>query len=348
MFQRIVVPLDRSKRAEEALSVAARLARASGGSLLLVRVVLSYREAAWAEGVVALMESPVDVEIARAERDLETVASSEELAGIEIATRVLSGDPARMILSTVKESHADLIVMCSHGYTGAKRWILGSVAQKVARHSAIPVLILRQGVATPVLPLITEEHSPRIMVALDGSALAEAALTPAAALCAALSAPEQGELHLVRILPLSTTFEHGEHDSLVRARTEGTVEAKAYLSTVVERFHKGELAKFNLKLTISVDYDLDIAQRLITIAENEPGEDDEVGCDILAMATHGRSGLARWVMGSVAERVLGATSLPLLIVRPQKEQFIAQDQEEPAKVAYREEASDIYPWGALL
>jgi nucleotide-binding universal stress UspA family protein len=348
MFQRIVVPLDRSERAEEALSVAARLARASGGSLLFVRVVLSYREAVWATGEVALMQDTVDEEIAKAERYLETVASSETVAGIDIATEVLTGNPAQMILSTAQGHHADLIVMCSHGYTGVKRWMLGSVAQKMIRHSPIPVLVLRQGVVTPVLPLITEEHALRIMVALDGSTLAETALEPAASLSAALSAPQQGVLHLVRILRLPTTFEYGQSDELARERTKETLEAKTYLSTLEKRIREGELARFNLKVTSSVDYDLDVAQRLMTIAESEPSGDDEVGYDMLALATHGRSGLAHWMMGSVAERVLGATGLPLLIVRPPKEQFMTQEHEKPAKLADREEASESYPWGALL
>ncbi len=184
------------------------------------------------------------------------------------------------------------------------------------------------------------------MVALDGSAFAETVLTPAASLSAALSAPHPGALHLVRILRLPTAFEYGQHDRLARARTEGTREAQTYLRTLEQRFHEGELAKFHLQVTSSVDYDLDVAHRLLTLAWNDLGEDDVVGCDMIALATHGRSGVARWVRGSVAERILGATSLPLLMVRPGKEPFLAQGPDGAAE-ATREEASDS-PWGALL
>lgn len=325
MFQRIVVPLDGSERAAQALPLAARLARASRGALLLVQVAMPSSGVGLPVGEAALFAREIsDEELEKARHPLEVLAASEALAGIPVEVEVVAGHPAERILSTATARQADLIVMCSHGYSGFKRWVLGSVAQHIARHSAVPVLILREGRTLPAVPLAEEGNPVRIMVALDGSALAETILTPAAYLSAALSAPQQGVLYLVRILRLSTAFEYGQDDSFARARAEKTCEAKAYLRTIEGRLHQGELARLNLKVTSFVDYDLDVAQRLLVLSQNDLVEDDVIGCDMLALATHGRSGVARWAVGSVAERLLGATSLPLLIVRPQQEQFIAQ------------------------
>lgn len=347
MFQRILVPLDGSERAEQALPLAARLARAWDGSLLLVRVVIPSREVGLHAGeAVPFLGDTTKEELETARRSLETVAASEGLAGIAVATEVITGRPAEGILSTATARQADLMVMCSHGYTGVKRWALGSVAQQVARHSAVPVLILREGTTPAATCLVKEGQAVRIMVALDGSALAETVLTPAAYLSAALSAPQRGVLSLVRILRLPTAFEYGQDDSFARARTQKTLEAKAYLRTVEDRFQEGELAALKLKVTSCVDYDLDVAQRLLVLAENGLIEDEVIGCDMLALATHGRSGVARWAIGSVAERLLGTTSLPLLIVRPHREQFLAQAQEGVAKEATREDGADSAPRGA--
>ena len=88
-----------------------------------------------------------------------------------------------------------------------------------------------------------------------------------------------------------------------------------------QRFQRGDLAHLNLQVTASFAFGTDVAEVLIELAEDgEYLEDDEEvdGCDLIAMATHGRSGPERWAMGSVSERILGATRLPLLIVRPKK------------------------------
>ena len=324
MFQQIIVPLDGSERAEQALPLAARLARASGGSLILVRVVTSAREVGWQAGeAVPFAREITDEELGNARNSLETLAASEALAGIPVTTEVIAGHPAEGILLTATTRQSDLIVMCSHGYTGIKRWVLGSVAQQVVRHSAVPVLVLREDTK----PLLEEGHPVRIMVALDGSPLAETILVPAAYLSAALSAPQQGVLYLVRILRLSTAFEYGQDDSFARARAEKTRRVKDYLHEVERRFREGELSRLKLRVASFVDYGLDVAQQLLVQAENDLMEDELIGCDMLALATHGRSGVARLAVGSIAERVLGATTLPLLIVRPRQEQFVAQARE---------------------
>jgi hypothetical protein len=195
-----------------------------------------------------LMQEAIDAGRARTAEYLARIAASNDLAGIEVQTELHAGMPAEMILSVARSQHIDVIIMCSHGDTGFKRWALGSVAQKVARHSSIPVLVLREHAGVPT-NLHPEGTRPvRVLVALDGSALAEAALTPAAYLSVALSAPGQGALHLAQILHLPTRYEYGQTDSLAKAKQQGTVDANAYLRTIEQRLREGDLAHLNLLL----------------------------------------------------------------------------------------------------
>ncbi len=321
MFRHIVIPLDGSSRAEEALPVAARLARASGGQLTLLRVVLPAIELDMHTMPLArTAELSLEEDIARANDYLAGIASSEKLEGINIRTEALSGPAAKTILLFAYLQHVDLIAMCSRGSTGLKRWVLGSVAEKVARHSPIPVLVLHEDGPKLATTPATLTHPVRLLVPLDGSALAEAALTPAVYLCAALSAPARGALHLARVLRLPPVPEE-EHDHMARMHEQARADAKAYLQTITERLQQDEAASFGCTVSASVHVQTDIAETLIRVAEH--GEGGEAGehfdaCEAIAMATHGGSDLEYWVMGSVTERVLRGSKLPLLIVRPKE------------------------------
>src|SRR5262249_48006462 len=132
---------------------------------------------------------------------LEQVAHLDLLTGIPLCTQTLSDIPGQAILSYVQAEHTDLIVLCSHGYTGLKRWAFGSVAQKIVRHSPAPVVVLREKNAES--PLFSPEKAGpvRALVARDGSPFAEASLLPTAHLVAALSnSPTAGEIHLLRVV----------------------------------------------------------------------------------------------------------------------------------------------------
>lgn len=331
MFKRIIVPLDGSMRAERAIPIAARIARASGGVVILLRVVTTPLELGSqfvsSSGFAA---STLEVDIEAARKYIAALAGSDDLEGVGIRMRVLPGSPAQTILNVAKEEQADLIVMCSHGDTGFKRWLIGSVAQKVARQSPVPVLVLGEHGSAP-----TSSYPDRLrplrtvmaLVALDGSALAEAALMPAASLVEALAAPARGSLLLTRVVKLpvaeskGSEYSHGEAFDL-QAKENAIHEAKMYLGDVADRLRHGPLADLDLTVTWSVAAGKDVAETLIRAAET--GEDAEGtrpfgGCDLVVLATHGRGGLERWMLGSVTERILGATKLPLLIVRPHEQ-----------------------------
>ena len=138
MFRRILVPLDGSARAEQALPIAARIARASGGSVMLLHVLTATREFGPSLGQAALQHEVIDAALADATTYLSKAAQAHSLVGVETKVAVLSGPEALTILATAKEQQSDLILIASHGATGFKRWALGSVAQKVARESLCP------------------------------------------------------------------------------------------------------------------------------------------------------------------------------------------------------------------
>lgn len=198
--------------------------------------------------------------------------------------------------------------MCSRGETGFKRWVLGSVAQKILRHSRAPVLVLHES-AGMLNNQDPDGHRPvRILVALDGSSLAEIALEPAAVLAAALSAPEKGTLHLLYVVPPleSTTAE----ETTGRAPQLDISEARMYLQMTAQALREKMQGRWDLIVHTSVVEHTDVADTIICTAEKAGAS------DVIALASHGRSGLARWVMGSIAERLLDGTRLPLLVVHP--------------------------------
>lgn len=322
MFKRIIVPLDGSERAERALPIAARLARASAGSIFLVRVLgteASSLPSAPAKPMPS--ESLGETDRNLAESYLNGVARSELLNGLSVHTLVPVGLISPSILSAASDKHANLIVMCSHGHTGVKHWwMLGSVSAKVARFAQTPVLVLREGGPIP------EERHPderplRILVPLDGSDYARAALVPAAYLAAGLAAPGQGALHLIHVIrhahgvKTPTRMAHAAHNTEASQNM-----AREYLHAMIEQtMSEPGIADLNLVFTSSVTTDDDIAQGIVRIAEHgENGQQGQLfdGCDAIAMTTQGYSGPQPWV-GSVTDRVLETSRLPILSVRPQ-------------------------------
>jgi nucleotide-binding universal stress UspA family protein len=316
MFERILVPLDGSERATQALSVAARIARATGGSILLTQVIVPivYDGVGLAPSPIVTPEV-IEMDQQDAESYLKEVAASPVLAGIATSCEVLFGFPAQQILRYAREQAVDLIVINSHGRTGLTRWVLGSVAQQVTHESATPVLVLREGGF--VLPGAHPEMLSRpvcALVALDGSDLAEAVLEPAANLVSALSTPTAGALHLMRVVKsVSTSSASG---AAAQMNEEAVEEVKAYLAAIKARLQE-QFPEHDLAISWLVTLNEDVAGDLISAAQTQSeGEAGRKEADLIAMSTHGRGGFARLVMGSITERVLETSRLPMLIVRP--------------------------------
>ncbi len=318
MFKRILVPLDGSSLAEKALPLAARLAKVSGGTITLLHISnLTIEYGPYMAQPFAYIESTLEADIEQARLYLDDIERSPVLKNIKVQKEALSGEPAQCILDFA-QSDADLIIICSHGRTGFKRWAMGSIAQKVARYSTKPVLIVNSEHTAFPATTTTSTHPINILVGLDGSALAEAVLLPAAQLSAALNASGKGSLHLLRVVEIIQEMRH-EATTTINEMNEQTVAiARTYLQKVENRLQSGDFAMFHLKVTASIATSYDTADILVREAEQGERRDDGTeheGCDIIALATHGLGGLQRWVMGSVTERVLGSTKLPMLIVR---------------------------------
>jgi nucleotide-binding universal stress UspA family protein len=321
MYHHILVPLDGSTRAEKALPIAARIARHSGAEISLLRAnpPLVRYNFYYPYPIIYSEDLPEALE-KEAREYLEKIAQSQLLSGIPVHTYVVSEIPPTQAILDYAESHSvDLTVLCSHGYTGLKRWALGSVAQKVARHSTAPVLVLRDE-HSALSPVHDDEAQPmRVLVALDGSSFAEAALMPAAQLISALCKPStKCEMHLLHVV--QSPSEHAEPKSQMYdtvMRRDNRDEAERYLSMLKDKLSK-ELDLSPKPLVVSsVIENQDVASTLIHFAEGQTnGSPSPKKFDVFALTTHGRSGIERWIIGSIAERVLEGTHLPVLIVRP--------------------------------
>jgi nucleotide-binding universal stress UspA family protein len=317
MFRHILVPLDGSDRAEQALPIAVRLARASGGTITLLCVVNIAQETL-SYGVAGpyIPQTSIENDLAGAEDYLDQLLQRSSLADMSVDKQTALGNPAVVILSTAEEQGVDLIVMSSHGYTGVKRWLMGSVAEKVVHLTHAPVLILRDGMPLRTHRDLDGSNKVRALVPLDTSARSQDVIPLATELVAALSTPGHGELHLTQIVVMPEHTSQAERDELFQGAGRNLdAIGQSIRDELVE--HVGP--ELHLRLGWSVSLDSDIAEGIVRIAESgeTTGDAERVErCDLIAMTTHGSTGIHRWAVGSITERVLRATRLPLLIVRP--------------------------------
>jgi nucleotide-binding universal stress UspA family protein len=220
---------------------------------------------------------------------------------------VTVGYPAEEILRYAAEKEADLILMATHGRSGVRRWVLGSVADKVLRSAALPVLLIRAGM--PKDAAYERWSSPKMLVPLDGSEVAELVLPHVEA----LALPQGGaaaEVVLVGIceplvLPPVTTPETSVNWGT--AADEYLAKSKKSAERYLSKVQRG-LTDAGLKVSLEV-LEGDPAAEIIDYACRKQ-------VNLIVMATHGRSGIGRWAYGSVAQKVLHGGSTPILLVRP--------------------------------
>ncbi len=302
MFRSVLVPLDGSRFAERALPLAASIARATRARLRLVLVHQS--PSAPADRATARLATSVDLMVRKAERNyLRTrVGELRERPGGQVVGSTLAGPVVPTLLRYVSEIGADLVVMTTHGSGGIQRAWLGSIADQLLRSLEIPLILVRPAENESPAPA----DSAEILVALDGSRLAEGVIEPAAALGAALGAP----LSLLQVVPPATVM--GETAFALPSRhDEGLTamrldEAKDYLAGVAERLGDQVLAVGSTAVVGAP-----VADTILEIARSR-------SVAMLAIATHGRGGLRRLILGSVADKLVRGTEKPVLVVRPRK------------------------------
>ena len=259
MFKRILVPLDGSAAAEHALPIALRLARAANGTIILLRVVNTN----WPSQTSLTQQLPASARF-EAEKYLHALVKSGRFPRVSVETLVSFGIEAPTILSTITTHHINLVIICGHEYSNINRWVVGSVVDKVTRHAEVPVMLLHQDEVALADPQLSPPQILRILVPLDGSIHAEAALNPAAELIATLASPLSGTIHMMRVIEYGTSYEEKEH----------LQQANDYLRHILERIRTGELApavtKYNIATTWSVTVDTDVTHSIITTSRAPP------------------------------------------------------------------------------
>ena len=297
MFEKILVPLDGSQLAETALEAALVIARKQSGEIILLTVPTYGQVMAPGPAGYTLMtpsQSP-DILNEDAETYLDGIYRRISGPGIEVMTEVVGGDIAGNIVDMAAAEKADLIVMTNHGYSGFTRWMMGSITERVLRSAPRPVLVIRCA-GLPENAVIT----------LDGSSLSEQALVPGLNLARLLGAD-------VTLLLIDEAKKLGDLElSLLDVAGAGLGQQIAqedqdhsiqYLSEIVEKFSSSNQEIKILVLGGSA------ADSILAYVEKKPA-------DLLIMATHGHTGLRRWVYGSVTEKCLHNSACAMLIVRP--------------------------------
>ena len=310
MFKRILVPLDGSVLAEQTFPLVAHLARATEGSVILQHVISPPREA-YRSLPEAALQSMIEINRVEGRTYLEKVASSEVFSHVPTQCQIAIGSAASSILSCAQAQHVDLIVLSRHGYSGSTRWNLGGVAEKVVHEAGIPILLLPNRETPSPDTASHDKHAYHVLVPLDGSPLAEAAILPAAHLATALSDPGQGTVRLTQVV--RPTSRASQHDG----QKETVFEVEHYLHTVTERLYRSLGPDLKIATIWSLLAGMDVAATLLEEVEATGSTDNEElsgSVEALAMTTHGWGGIQYHMIGSIAERVLRATTLPLLLI----------------------------------
>lgn len=287
MFKRIVVPLDRTECALAVLPTARALAARTGATLALLHVIDRHYPST----------DLADQQRRDARQWLRAVAGEPPYEQTPTIIAVRDGTPTEEIITYAEEIEADAVCMATHARGGISRVVVGSVAERVVHDAPLPVLLIRPDVAVPEIP----SHAP-VIVPLDGSPRAEAALPYATDLAKRLDAP----LVLVRVWNAAPPIIPGpyafEMDQMVFEEIEeATAESATSYLNATARWLRGDVAVETACLHGEA------TEQLATyLRARRPG--------IVVMGAHGRSGVPRWVMGSVAIALVRAAVTPILLI----------------------------------
>jgi len=303
MIRSMLVPLDGSKFEEAALPIAESIARRSGACIEIVRSHEPFEPARQADCWTPHIDPDEDAAFQVQEQAYldTTVHTLQAKWPISVKSALVSGAVFSGVLKRARASAADLIVMATHGRGAVGRLVLGSVADKLLRHAAIPVLLVRSG---DELQSWTVPDLSHILIPLDGSALAECVLPPAIGI---------GHLTNARFTLLRAverghhTYDHSSANDRNQIRHDGSEQrilaAARYLERIAARL------RLESPRVEKVVLEGEAADAILHEASARK-------VDLVAIATHGRSGLERLLLGSVADKVIRSTATPVLAYRP--------------------------------
>lgn len=302
MYERIVVPLDGSEIAEQVLPYVSLFAKAFGSEVELLRCIepVSPEIADPAHGV--FLDKVVESFLARARDYLGKVSEPIRRSGVAVSCATFEGDPATKILDEAEKDASTLIAMSTHGRSGMTRWVLGSVTSKVLQVTDNPMLVVhpQAGAAAGSIRL------SNLIVPLDGSKVAEQILPHAVAVTKALAQ----KVVLVRVTPSPSDYYRymeypvGRYQDFSKEVDEG---GQKYLQAIAATLTQQGIDRIEHRLMHGQP-----AAAVVDVVKEVPES-------LVAMTTHGRSGVGRWVLGSVADRVVRHTGAPVLLIRATEE-----------------------------
>ena len=321
MFKKILIPLDGSEHSLKIVGWATGLARALQAQIILFSVVDSEEiETFWAGshgtgqqagstpdgGVVrTTAKTPVEIIVdtmALAKKMLSSEAMKVRAAGVEASVHVDAGSPAEMIVSEAHTLGVDLIAMATRRESALARGILGSVTDRVLHSTAIPVLTLYPG----ELDSFGDNNGPpdRVIVPLDGSELSESAVAPAIGIAKAAGAgivfTETVRLPFFGIGVAGIEYGAGDYAADLGIDSQKQ-EISKYLQGFVER---AESSGVEARASVRTGSP---AQQIVEEASESTGS-------MIVMASRGAGGLKRWVLGSVADKVIRSARRPVLVI----------------------------------
>ena len=285
MYDRILIPLDGSERAEAILTHLEPVFRASDAEVTLLGVV-DPRDGGKETRAAA---------VSRAESYLVRIVNRLRDAGLDVDQAVREGRPSEVIVSFAAEYKSRLVALASHGYGGLDRLFYGSTAERVLRSATTPLLLVRsQSALGRVLPLEPISWN-NVLVPLDGSPAAERALDHASFLAGLQGA----RIHLVRVIARYPRT--GYYAPLDDGGSDGSDEQR-YLESIAARLSaEGR----TVETAVSRGVVPDVLREYVTTN----------AIDLVALTSHGRSGWSSWFLGNVAEDLLRHVDTPLLVER---------------------------------
>jgi len=292
MIKTILVPLDGSELAEQVLPYTSELARRAGAELLLLTSIQPV--GIWDATATAINW---EREERLAQDYLEAQKVRLEAGGVKIRVKHRHGEAAAGILEIAEEEDVSLIALSTHGRSGISRWLFGSVADRIVQNSHVPLLMIRPD----------DRAEPRtvfekVLVPLDGSEVA-ASVLPFVEEVAKLFGASLVLYHAVPPVSAYPGFETVNPQIDGKVLTEMQDQAKDLLSRAAR-----EIEDRGVHATVAVSIDLAV-DGILRAAR-------ETGSDLIAIGTHGRSGLGRMVLGSVANAVMRRSEIPCLLVHP--------------------------------
>lgn len=293
MYRHVLVPIDGSPLSERALRYAIPIAERHGARLTLLHVsspILSGIAGGGAPVRDASLGAEWAAEDRRAVERIAKRARKETALTVDVVYR--SGRPAAEIAAFAGEQDVGLVVLCTHGRGGFERLWLGSVADALLRHLTVPMLLIRGTRGAP-LPEAGVPLFPRALVPLDGSTRAERAL--------------QAMLELVGDAPLALTLLSVVHPTAAMGAKSFPSEAErelcaSYLEPLAVR-HRGERRSVEVETGVTAN----VGKAIIEHAKRHDAS-------VIAMATQGLGGVQRFIVGSVADKLLRTAPMPVLVV----------------------------------